>query len=376
MSFFTTIRTHEIGLVLEHGDVVRVLGPGRHVVWPRPFRGRTVEVFDVLSTRFEHPRLDVLIDHPALREQLEIVDLTDEQRALVWKDGRLFAIVGPGRHAFWKRPYRLEVETIAAGAERFQHPRMDAILRHADAPRHLRAVRIDPWERVLFLLDGEPVGTHSQGVVVFWIRAANLTWKSLDLREQVLDVQGQEIMTADRVTLRVNLVVAHRVVDVERAVANVLDPSQALHREAQLTLREAVGARTLDALLTAKESVAAEMGAAIAARAATFGVAVVKIGLRDVILPGEMKTILNQVIEAQKRAEADLIRRREETAAARSQANTARLLDASPTLRRMKELEALQAVLAGAKTTFVLGPGDLSAQVQSLVASDPRGPQT
>jgi hypothetical protein len=77
------------------------------------------------------------------------------------------------------------------------------------------------------------------------------------------------------------------------------------------------------------------------------------------------------VIEAQKQAEANLIRRREETAAARSQANTARLLAENPVLARMKELEALEEILAGTKATFILGPGDLAAQVHKLVTKDP-----
>ena len=87
------------------------------------------------------------------------------------------------------------------------------------------------------------------------------------------------------------------------------------------------------------------------------------------ILPGEMKTILNQVIEARKRAEANVIRRREETAAARSQANTAKLLQDNPALARMKELEALQEILAGSKVTFLLGSGDLATQVRALANS-------
>ena len=82
---------------------------------------------------------------------------------------------------------------------------------------------------------------------------------------------------------------------------------------------------------------------------------------------------LNQVILAQKQAEATLIRRREETAAARSQANTAKLLAENPVLARMKELEALQEILAGAKTTFVLGPGDVASQVRRLVVDEVTG---
>ena len=113
-----------------------------------------------------------------------------------------------------------------------------------------------------------------------------------------------------------------------------------------------------------------EVRDALASRAKEFGVSVLSVGLRDVILPGDMKLILNQVIEAQKQAEANLIRRREETAAARSQANTAKLLAENPALARMKELEALQEILSGTKATFILGQGDLTEQVGRLVARD------
>ena len=81
-----------------------------------------------------------------------------------------------------------------------------------------------------------------------------------------------------------------------------------------------------------------------------------------------MKSILNQVIVAEKQAQANLIRRREETAAARSQANTAKLLEQNPVLARMKELEALQDILRGTDATFILGAGDLSEQIGQLMA--------
>ena len=74
------------------------------------------------------------------------------------------------------------------------------------------------------------------------------------------------------------------------------------------------------------------------------GVALRSVGVKDVILPGEMKTILNQVVEAEKRAQANLIQRREETAAMRSLLNTARLMEGNPVLMRLKELETLEKV--------------------------------
>src|SRR5205823_12571304 len=134
----------------------------------------------------------------------------------------------------------------------------------------------------------------------------------------------------------------------------------ALYREAQLALRAAVGAKQLDALLADKESVGAEVRDALTKRAAELGISVKSVGLRDIILPGDMKTLLNQVIAATKEAEANLIRRREETAQVRSQANTAKLLADNPALLRLREMELLKDVLVSAKATFVFGSGDLA----------------
>src|SRR5205814_8394511 len=124
------------------------------------------------------------------------------------------------------------------------------------------------------------------------------------------------------------------------------------------------------------ESVGNEVREALVRRTAEYGVAVRGVGLRDIILPGDMKDLMNQVIAASKEAEANLIKRREETAAARSQANTAKLLAENPQLARLKELEMLKDVLAGTKTTFVFGDGKISEQIKRLVATpatDPAG---
>lgn len=363
------VRKHEIGLQFKRGDLVRVLRPGSYWLPGRLF-GHDVEVFDALETRFQHRLVDLLIEEPDLAALVEVVDLRDDQRAFLWKDGRLATILGPGRHVFWKHLCSIEVEVAELGSARLEHDRLDAILAHPSASAHLRAIELAPGERVLFFRGGELIDTVDSGPVVFWKPLSGLTWSSVDLREQRAEVSGQEIMTADKVTLRVNLLVAYRVVDAHRAVTEVDDYAQVLYREAQLALRKTVGTRTLDELLADKDVVGREVGAALASRASGFGVAVASVGLRDVILPGDMKSILNQVIEAEKRAEANLVRRREETAAARSQANTARLLASNPVLARMKELEAVQEILAGSKATFVFGSTDVVRQVRDLTRAE------
>jgi regulator of protease activity HflC (stomatin/prohibitin superfamily) len=187
------------------------------------------------------------------------------------------------------------------------------------------------------------------------------------MRERVLDVAGQDIMTADKVTLRMNAVVTFRVADAPKTVATTEDVKQALYREAQLALRGVVGVRELDALLADKDAVARELEAAVAQRAGEFGLRVLSVGIRDIILPGEMKDLMNKVTEARKAAEANLIARREETAAMRSQANTARLLAESPVLMRLRELEVLEKVASNSKLSVVLGEKGLADRVVNLL---------
>ena len=91
------------------------------------------------------------------------------------------------------------------------------------------------------------------------------------------------------------------------------------------------------------------------------------LGIRDVILPGDMKDMLNKVIEAQKAADANLIMRREETAAMRSQANTAKLLDNNPTLMRLRELDVLEKIAGNSKLNVVLGEKGLADRVVNLL---------
>src|SRR5690606_22605696 len=277
----------------------------------------------------------------------------------------------PGLHAFWRQPREVRIEIFDLDGVRFTHSKLQAVLGHADAAGQLEEVDVERHAAVLLYLNGELRERLATGKHVFWKAAGRLRIRAVDLRDRVADVAGQEILTADKVTLRVNLVVTYRVADAQVAVERTLDFEQAIYREAQLALRAAVGGRSLDALLADKEAVGAEVREVVRSRAAEMGLEVRSVGLRDIILPGDMKVILNRVIEAQKQAEADLIRRREETAAARSQANTARLLAASPALVRLKELELLREALAGTKTTFVLGRGDILEQVRSLTASEP-----
>lgn len=210
-------------------------------------------------------------------------------------------------------------------------------------------------------VDGALEAVLGAGRHAAWTARRKVVLAVIDLREKVVQVTGQEVMTKDRVTLRLNLAASFRVADARRLATVARAPDEVLYLAVQFAAREAVATRTLDELLAARESLGSELRPAIEARAQAVGLSLLDVGLKDLVLPGEMKALLNRLIEAQKAAEANVILRREETAATRSMAQTAKVLAENPLLMRLKELEAYKELAAKVGTVHVvLGDGAMS----------------
>lgn len=361
-----TIRSFERGLLFRDREFVRLLAPGKYRLW-NPLRNARVDVVSTREAWLRHPDLDLLLRAGSLDREATALELAEHERALVWIDGRLDALLGPGTYALWTTFRKVQVERIDARRLRLEHTHLAAILAADPQSEKLDRLVVAQGFVGLVYRDGALLETLAPGQYAFWKGIADLKLYAIDGREQVLDVAGQEIMTRDKVTLRLNALVTFRVTDAARAVTAVEDFRQALYREAQLVLRAAVGTRALDDLLADKDATAREVAAALRDRAAAFGVELVSLGVRDVILPGEMKELLNKVIEAQKAAEAALITRREETAAIRNQANTARLLENNPTLMRLRELETIERVAASGKLNVVVAEKGIADRLLNLV---------
>ena len=124
--------------------------------------------------------------------------------------------------------------------------------------RSNRAVVLDlkDHQRALVWVDGRFSHILPPGKYAFWKNVAKILLVPVDLRETMLDIGGQEIMTADKVTLRLNAVATYRVADAHKALSAADDARQALYREAQLALRAVIGARELDQFLADKDAVA------------------------------------------------------------------------------------------------------------------------
>ncbi len=256
---------------------------------------------------------------------------------------------------------------IDARKVRFEHKDLQVIVRSAMAERLLDAFAVEQGQCGVLFEDGRYVETVPPGKYAFWKNVAKAALVPVDLRETMLDIGGQEIMTADKVTLRLNAVATYRVAHAHKALSAADDARQALYREAQLALRAVIGGRELDQFLADKDAVAKDLEEIVRQRVAALGLEVNSVGIRDVILPGDMKDLMNKVTEAKKAAEANLIVRREETAAMRSQANTAKVLEGNPTLMRLRELEVLERVAASGKLNVVLGEKGLAERIVNLI---------
>ncbi len=358
------VLAHERGLLFHHGELIRVLPPGRYWLW-NASGARRIDRVSVRAPWLLHEDLDVIARSGLLRDEATILDLKDHERAIVRIDGRVARVLGPGLHICWNVFHQIDVEVLDAREILCQHPDLPVVLQHAGELMNFHRLEAD-HSGVLFL-DGKPRNTLGPGLHGFWKGYGHVQLCPVDLREVVTDVAGQDIMTADKVTLRLNAVVTWRIVDPQKAVSAVEDYRQALYREAQLGLRAVVGTHPLERLLADKDDVAAALLEAVRRSTEAFGVQVTTVGIRDVLLPGEMKELLNKVTEARTAAEAALITRREETAAMRSQANTARLLESNPMLMRLRELEALERVSENARLQVRLGEGGLTERLTNLL---------
>src|SRR6516164_2607726 len=360
------VRSYEQGLYFRDGEFQGLLGAGRYW-YVDPLGKVDVEVVSQRAPWLVHEKLDMIVKSGALAERAVVLDLKDRQRALVWIDGRFSHVLPPGLYAYWTTYREVRVEVIDVQRAGFEHADLPVIVQSQAADRVLDSHAVEKDHMGVLFEDGKYVQPLAPGRYAFWKNVAKVTLVPVDMRETMLDVAGQEIMTADKVTLRLNAVITYWVADARIAVTATDDVRQALYREAQLALRAVVGVRDLDQFLADKDAVAREMEESIRRRLTPLGLEIVSAGVRDVILPGDMKDLMNKVTEAKKAAEANLIVRREETAAMRSQANTAKLLEGNQPLMRLRELEVLEKVAASGKLNVVIGEKGLTERIVNLL---------
>jgi regulator of protease activity HflC (stomatin/prohibitin superfamily) len=341
--FKVIVKDDERAFLVRDGRFERLLGPGRFVALDYG-RRLTAEVVKVARAEIAADKALLFAKaHPDVAaEHFEIVQAGASEVAIVSLDGEPKHLILPNTtRAFWKTITKVDVERIDATTEvRVAKRHLDKL----DPARSPMVVygQVEAHEAGLLFVDGKLTERLPSGRHAFWAVGRTVKIQKVDTRPTPLEVTAQEILTKDRVGIRVTLTAFTRVIDPEKAALAVGDVANTLYRLVQFAIREAVATRTLDEILAARDTIDREVRTFVTERAASLGVEIGEIGVKDVILPGDVRELLNKVVEAERTAKANLIRRQEETAATRSLLNTARLMEDNPLLLRLKELEALE----------------------------------
>lgn len=347
------IADNELGLLFRRERFEGVLEPGRHRLNITKGKLR-LETYDITDVIFDRDKAKFLYakHQDKLAKYLDTYELSDSEVGLFYRDGHLVDVLHPGSFlAVWKGADKVDVEVVDISDNFVMDDKYLGLLGRGLKVGQSRNVgpaiaysEVPNEHKGLLYVNGKLERLLDTGCYGFWKFNRSVVLKTLDLRLQVIEVSGQEILTKDRVSLRINLSGSYKIVDPETVVLKVNDYANFIYRELQLRLREAVGTKTLDELLEDKDALNKVIADQTRERLAEFGIEVVSVGVKDIILPGDMKVILNQVVEAQKEAEANLIKRKEETQAMRSLHNTAKVMENNPIILRLKELEALERI--------------------------------
>lgn len=229
--------------------------------------------------------------------------------------------------------------------------------------REAKRVTLLEHEAGIKYVDGKFTEVLGAGRHATW--PGQITLVRLDTRDQTISVPGQEMLTADKVTVRASLVLTYRIADARIYQSKSSNPFAQLYQAAQVALRERVALRSLDDLLADRGGITEGVATTLDAEAKTLGLSVSAVHLLDLTLVGAAKQAYADLWKAQKEGLTALERARGEQAALRALANAARMLKGNPELMNLRLLQALAAAPGRAPPTIVLGGGGGLLPIQS-----------
>ncbi len=363
----------QLGLLYRDGMLHGVLGPGAHRRMLSPSIRTEVRKLDLRPLRIRDTALDELyLTHPdVVAQHLLVANIGDHQVGLVYEKGNLVDVLGPGEKAFYARNLRpVSVELVDAATETIVPAQLVGPLARLMDRGLVLHVEVPSDHVGLLYVDGVLDRQLTPGRYAYYRAVRQVHAVTLDLRLQTLEVTGQELLTRDRIGVRVNATALYRIGDPARAVTVTADLRDYLYKELQLALRQVIGTRSLEEVLGDKQGINAAIAEQVVPDLVEAGLVVSSVGVKDIVLPGDVRELMNRVVEAEKTAQANVIRRREETAATRSLLNTAKLMEDNPILLRLKELEALERV--SEKIGNVIVSNGMDGVLDDLVRIRPR----
>lgn len=359
---YIKIRTGYIALVFSNGSYRKTLTEGSY--W--------VSIFDrvkmySLAKPFTAPiELNILLRDATLAAHLMVVDVKDNEIALRFEDGQFKAVLVPGRYAYWQGVVEYTFVKVDLNKPEITEDIEPSILNRAELSAYVQVIRIPQHYKGLLYFDGQFKQVLETGVYNFWRGNVTVSATSANMQQMQMEINGQEMLSKDKAALRVNFIAQYQITDIQKALQENYDFTKQLYTSIQLAIREYIGTLTLDEILDNKQSISTYVLESVQDQAKNLGVILKDGGLRDIILPGEMKEIMNQVLVAQKKAQANIITRREETASTRSLLNTAKLMEENEMLFKLKEMEYVEKIADKINSISLSGGTQVVDQLRAI----------
>lgn len=358
------LNDYQVGLVMKNGTYSRLLLPGTHWLW-----NAEVKVFETTRIFIPPVDLNILLQDVDIAGRLEVIEVGDHELVLHFENNMLKQVLVTGVYAFWKsivpnRFVKVDISRIEVDPVIERN-----LLAHRLLSPYIRSYTVESQERGLLFVDGKFERVLESGVYYWWRNAITINVGKADTRQLQLEINGQEILTRDKAALRINAWAQYRVVNIEKALLGNRDYEKQLYITFQLALRGYVTAYSFDELLERKDNIAPGVLETVKGQVEGLGVEVAGFGIRDIVLPGDIRDIMNQVLVAEKKAQANVIMRREETASTRSLLNTAKLMEENAMLWKLKEMEYVEKIAEKISNISVNGNGALVEQLKQIFVS-------
>ena len=355
------VNAYQVGLVFKNGAYQRMLKEGKYWFW-----NENVMLYDVTKPFTAPVELGILLQDAALADALNVIDVKDNEIVLMYENGLLKQVLTAGRYTFWKSVITFDFVRADISKIEITENIDRATLLSKAVIGYVRTYAVESYEKAVLFVDGKFVQTLQSGIYTWWKNSIAVHVGKCDIRQQQLEVNGQEILTKDKAALRINAWAQYKVVDIEKALLQNKEYDKQLYVAFQLALREYIAGYSFDELLEKKETIAPYILQRVKTEAENLGVDVTGFGIRDIILPGDVKEIMNQVLIAEKKAQANTIMRREETASTRSLLNTAKLMEENAMLWKLKEMEYVEKIADKISNISVSGNGALVEQLKQI----------
>ena len=364
------VKPNEFGIHFVKQRFVNVLEPGEYTYrfFPAHHQVQLVPRHLALQQKGIQPKA---LASEVLNQRLETKVVSFDEVAFHFVDGLFQDVLVPGSYSYLKTDL-VHTFVLAKPSEVLLPDHLIPMAGMPGIEKDLLAVNGVPNGCVgILLVNGNVHSVLNPGKYAWFTKPNTVSLKIVDTRPTTLTITGQELLTRDKVPLRLNVIVTYRIIDPLRSAQAIERLDDAVYLRTQLALRGLISDKTLDELLIEKQVVGSAILDELRLKEGEFGVYYEQAGIKDIILPGEIKDILNTILIAEKRAMANVITRREETASTRSLLNTAKLMDENATLYRLKELETLERLFDKVGTISLSSNSGLLDQLSGLLKPKP-----